>query len=147
MMFEELKFLVSRLFSAKYVLKGKCNACGKCCTELVFKIGNDAISTEEQFERVKKFDKRYNKFFPSGKFGENGEMLFTCKFLRENGKCGVHPFRSLVCRLYPKIDAGFFSNGGKLLEGCGYRVEINRKFSDFLEPGEEFSENSGYEKK
>ena len=131
-LFDEILFFIYAFKSAKYTIKGKCKACGKCCRNLVFKIGDDPVRTEEEFERIKKFDKRYEIFYSSNAFGENGEMLFTCKYLSKNGKCKIHPFRSFVCRNYPKINSKFFSNGGKLLEGCGYTIEPNKKFKEFL---------------
>ena len=62
MIFEKLKFELQKLFSAKYKISGKCNQCGRCCREITFLNGENYISTQEQFESMKRFDKSYNNF-------------------------------------------------------------------------------------
>ena len=57
-------------------------------------------------QKMQEFDKKYRNFEISGK-GENGELLFRCKALKENGSCGVYRFRSVNCRLYPRINQKF----------------------------------------
>ena len=64
--------------------------------------------------------------------GENGELLFKCKALNDDGSCGVYKFRSVNCRLYPKINQKFVYDGGKPLDGCGYKFSVNKKFRDYL---------------
>ena len=130
-MFEYIKFQISKLFSSKYVRKGSCKICGNCCKNIVFYIGEDAVSTQEQFEALKKWNKSYNNFALSGK-DENGALLFTCKCLDKNNKCKVYYLRSINCRLYPNPDKIFLANRGKLLDNCGYYFDTNKKFKDYL---------------
>ena len=125
-------FQLQKLFSSKYIIKGKCKKCGECCKNIVFYINKTPIKTEEEFERLKKWKKKYNHFFISS-VDEDGALLFTCKSLTKNNTCKDYIFRSINCRNYPKINNEFIINGGKPLENCGYRFDIDKKFSTYLE--------------
>lgn len=131
MMFEIIKFLFQKATSSKYIVTGKCKKCGTCCKNIVFYVGERAISDENEFLNMQEFDNKYNNFEINGK-GENGELLFRCKSLLENGLCGAYKFRSLHCRLYPKINQKFVYGGGEPLDGCGFRFVVNKKFKDYL---------------
>ncbi len=118
--------------SSKYIKKGKCNKCGNCCRNIILTLGdNTPIRTEEQFERVKEWDKHFCNFYISGK-DENEVLQFTCNALDKNNKCKVYFLRGFGCRMYPKKDTKFLINGGKPLDGCGYYYEPNKSFSSFL---------------
>ena len=130
-MIKYLKFFVQCLNSAKFIKKGKCNKCGNCCRNILLYIDEDPITTPEQFEKVKEWEKHYHSFYISGK-AENDSLLFTCKELDENNRCKVYFFRGLGCRQYPKKDTKFLINGGKPLDGCGYYYEANKPFKSFL---------------
>ena len=129
--FEYLKFFVSRIFSNKVRIKGKCKSCGECCRTIVFYVGKDSVKTEEQFELLKKWDKKYNNFEIAGS-SKDGALYFKCKALKDNGKCGVYHFRSIACRLYPKYNSFFFTRGEGLKTTCGYYLEKDKDFNDFL---------------
>ena len=132
MILEEIKFLFQKLFSAKYKIVGKCKQCGKCCREITFMNGNVYISTEEQFEAMKRFDKSYRNFEISG-FDDNRKiLLFKCKALSDDNKCTQYWNRSLICRLYPFPNKKFLVNGGQLLDGCGFSITKTKNFKDFL---------------
>lgn len=62
-----LKFYFDKIFTSKYKIEGKCNGCGACCKNIVFMIENDYVRKEEQFEELKKFDKKYLHFDIAGK--------------------------------------------------------------------------------
>ena len=127
-----LKFLYNKTFYSKYVVKGKCKACGKCCRSIVFYDGKTLIKTKEQFEQAKLKNKRMNLFEISGRDETDGALTFVCKSLGEDGKCKDYFFRSMFCREYPFIIPDFISNNGQTLEGCGYYYAINKEFKDFL---------------
>lgn len=112
-------------------VKGKCKACGECCKTIVFYVGKNPVKTMEQFDLLKKWDKKYFNFEPNG-IAQDGAMYFKCKFLNDDGKCRVYAIRSLACRMYPKYTASFFTRGNGIKECCGYYFEPNKKFSDFL---------------
>lgn len=131
-MFDYIKYYFQKLFSSKFVRKGKCNGCGSCCRNILLYLSDDeVIKYEEQFEKVKKWDKHFCNFYISGK-SENGALLFTCKELDENNRCKVYAFRGLGCRLYPAINTKFLINGGKPLDNCGYYFEVDKKFKSYL---------------
>ena len=80
-----LKFLYNKTFSSKYVVKGKCKACGKCCRSIVFYDGEELIKTKEQFEIAKTKNKRMNLFEISGIDETDGALTFVCKSLGDDG--------------------------------------------------------------
>ncbi|MGN0015697.1 MAG: YkgJ family cysteine cluster protein [Candidatus Gastranaerophilaceae bacterium] len=131
-MFEIIKFLFQKVTSSKYVVTGKCKKCGMCCKNIVFYVGKRAVCEEKEFLNMQEFDKRYKNFEINGK-GEKGELLFKCKSLLENGLCGAYKFRSLNCRLYPKINQKFVYNGGETLDGCGYKFSITKRFKEYID--------------
>ena len=127
-----IKFLYNRAFSSKYTLKGKCKMCGKCCRSIVFYDGDNLIRTEEQFEAAKKKNKRMEMFEISGVDESDGALTFVCKYLRDDGKCGVYWLRSMFCREYTFVMPEFIRNNGQTLEGCGYYYGVNKDFQDYL---------------
>ena len=74
-MFNYLKFFFQKFQSAKYIRKGKCNRCGACCRNiLLFAADGIPVVTEEQFEKIKEWDKHFKSFYISGK-SETGALL------------------------------------------------------------------------
>ena len=130
--FQEISFFYKKKFqSSKYILKGHCVRCGACCRNIVFKIDDKFVKTEEDFEELKKIKKIYNHFYISGK-DKDRALLFTCKSLTDDNRCKDYFFRSFYCRNYPYIIPEFIANGGKPLDGCGYYFDVDKKFSEFL---------------
>ena len=119
------------LNSSKYVRKGKCLKCGSCCRNILLYIEDEPVKTEEQFIKVKEWEKHYCNFYISGK-SETGALLFTCREIDDNNRCRVYRFRALGCRIYPKKDTKFLINGGKPPDGCGYCFEPDKKFETYL---------------
>lgn len=130
-MFKYLKFFVQLFSSSKYIRKGKCLGCGNCCRNILLYVEEEPIRTEEQFEKVKEWEKHYRNFYISGR-SETGALLFTCREIDDNNRCRVYFFRGLGCRLYPRKDTKFLINGGKPLDGCGYYFEADKSFSSYL---------------
>lgn len=130
--FQYIIFLFNKLTSSKYVVKGKCKACGNCCRTIVFYDGSELIKTEEQFNNAKLKNKRMNMFSISGRDKTDGALTFSCNYLNEDGKCSVYWLRSIFCREYPFIIPDFIRNNGQTLEGCGYSYGIDKQFNDYL---------------
>lgn len=130
-MFKYIKFIFQKLTSSKYVRKGSCKRCGDCCRNILLYIEDSPIKTEEEFEKVKEWDKHFNKFYISGR-SETGALLFTCCEIAEDNRCNVYFFRGLGCRQYPKVNTKFLINGGKPLDNCGYYFEADKKFNSYL---------------
>lgn len=130
-MFLQIKFFINKLFSSKYKLKGECRQCGECCRTIIFAVDDKYIREESEFEDLKKTDKRYRHFFPTKK-DEDGILLFTCRSLTNDNKCKDYFLRSFYCRKYPNPDKKFIMAKGRLLEGCGYKIDVDREFKDYL---------------
>lgn len=130
--FQYIKFVYDKTFSSKYILKGKCRACGKCCRSIVFYDGKELIKTKEQFENAKLKNKRMEMFEISGTDETDGALTFKCKTLRDDGKCGAYWLRSMFCREYPFIIPEFIKNNGQTLEGCGYTFSVDKEFKEYL---------------
>lgn len=127
-----LKYYYARLTSSKYKLRGKCNLCGKCCSNIVFYIQDKPVSTKDEFERLKKFKKIYNNFSLSGR-KVDGTLLFKCNSLNENGKCRDYIFRSIYCRMYPDVGKKIHSGKYETFDGCGYNIEVDKDFRSYLQ--------------
>ena len=128
---QKIKFQLQKITSSRFIVTGKCKKCGTCCKNITFFIGKRIVTSEEEFLKMQKFDKKYRNFEINGK-GQKGELLFKCKALKDDGSCGVYKIRSINCRLYPKINQKFVYDGGGPLDGCGYSFSINKKFKDYL---------------
>ncbi len=128
---QSLKFYFSKLLSSKYVVKGKCRMCGVCCRNIVFYIMEDTVKTEEEFERMKKFNKVYNNFSVSGRKAD-GTLFFKCNSLMDDGKCRSYLFRSIYCRRYPNLGNKIHSGRYETFDGCGYNIEVDKKFESYL---------------
>ncbi|MCR5260227.1 MAG: YkgJ family cysteine cluster protein [Candidatus Gastranaerophilales bacterium] len=131
-MFKNLKFFLQKLFSSKYVISGKCNKCGDCCRQITFSVADKLVTDEQEFLRMQNFEKKYKNFEINGKT-EDGVLLFKCKALKDDGSCGVHWFRSVNCRLYPRFNKMFVHDGGEPLDRCGYKFSVDKKFSEYLD--------------
>lgn len=127
-----IRFLYNKTFSSKYVVKGKCKACGMCCRSIVFYDGNELIKTPEQFEIAKKKNKRMNMFEISGRDETDGALTFVCKSLGQDGKCRDYWLRSMFCREYPFVKPDFIRDNGQTLEGCGYYYSVDKEFKEYL---------------
>lgn len=130
-MIRYIKFLFSKFHAPKYVLKGSCKQCGHCCRNIVFFAYGEPIRRIEEYEELRKKNKRLALFFPTGK-NEKEELLFTCKSLGDDNRCKNYFFRSLYCRKYPLVKS--LTTGMYLTpsEGCGYQIVLDKPFEDFL---------------
>jgi Fe-S-cluster containining protein len=124
--------LIKKFFKQNnYVRTGECKQCGKCCRNITFKIKEEFVTSADQFEHLKKWDRKYRNFFISD-VDEKGVLLFTCKSLSEDNRCKTYFFRSPYCWSYPKIGSQKVYDGAQTLEGCGYYFTPKKDFRDFL---------------
>ncbi len=129
--------IYNKLFSSKYVLKGKCKKCGACCRNILFSTKDGYVKSKEVFEQMQKKYKYYRNFKISGVVSEkqdfqNGALTFECKFISKNNKCRIYLFRPIFCRDYPNIIPEFIYNGVTMLDKCGYYFDIDKKFDSYL---------------
>jgi len=148
-LFEDIvQYFKNKFTSSRYVLRGKCKKCGKCCETILFFDGGGYIKDEDGFLELQRSNNRYKHFTINGKVNDksnpflDGALMFKCKSLRKDGKCGKYFLRSLYCRMYPVIKPDFIYNGGETLDGCGYYFDVDKKFRDYLnkDPIKDFQE-------
>lgn len=136
--FEDVCFNIkNKLFSSKYVIKGKCKKCGKCCRNILFSTKDGYVKSVETFKNMQKKYRYYRNFRISGTVKDkmefqNGALTFECKFISKKNKCLIYPFRPIFCRDYPNINPDLIYNGVEMLDGCGFYFDVNKKFSSYL---------------
>lgn len=106
-----------------YEITGKCKKCGKCCN---YMYSYDTY-TEKEFKIMQFLFPKYKRFYIKGK-DEEGNLIFACKLVTEDGLCSDYKHRLRMCKKYPLKRISY---PGKLHEGCGYEVQI-KKFEDYL---------------
>ena len=129
--------LNNKLFSSKYVLKGKCKMCGRCCRNILFSTTEGYVKDEKLFKEMQRKHRYYRNFRISGivkdkQDFQNGALTFECKFITKNNKCMIYWFRPLFCRDYPNINQDLIYNGVEMLDECGFYFDVNKKFSEYL---------------
>ena len=107
----------------EYDIVGECKKCGKCCR---YMYSFDTYS-EKEFKIMQFIFPSYKRFYIKGK-DEDGNLIFACKYVTEDGLCSVYDKRLEMCKKYPARKIYY---PGKLHEGCGYKV-INKNFTDYL---------------
>ena len=107
----------------RYEIKGECLQCGKCCN---YMYSFDTYS-EKEFKFMQLLYPAYKRFYIKGK-DEDGNFIFGCKYVSEQGKCSVYKKRLRMCKAYPHKHIMF---PAKLHDGCGYKV-LKKDFEDYL---------------
>ncbi len=130
--------LYNKLFSSKYVIKGKCKKCGSCCRNILFSTKDGYIKDKKIFEQMQKKHRYYRNFKISGlvenkKDFQNGALTFECKYISSKNRCKIYLFRPMFCRDYPFIDSNLIYNGVEMLDNCGYYFDVNKKFKNYLD--------------
>lgn len=88
------------------------------------------MDTREEFEDLKQVFPEYERFEIQGRDHDN-HLLFTCKYLTSDFKCGDYKNRPLICREYP--DQSILMKGGILVSKCGYKFIPVEDFSKVLD--------------
>ncbi len=107
----------------EYEIKGECKRCGKCCKN-VYSVD---MESEGEFKFMQFLFPSYRRFYIKGK-DESGNFVFACKFVTEEGLCGVYEKRPAICKRYPAKSIKYCA---KLHDGCGYKV-VKKDFKDYL---------------
>jgi Fe-S-cluster containining protein len=124
------RFFLTKILHKKYIRKGSCKGCGRCCQKIYVRHAKDVIKTEEEFERLKTLHFFYGYLQVLGK-DETG-LIFECtKLNKETGKCMAYKQRPVLCRQYPVEEV--FMMGGSITEECGYSFEPIEKFEEIFE--------------
>ena len=107
----------------EYQVTGECKKCGKCCN---YMYSYDTY-TEKEFKIMQFLFPAYRRFYIKGK-DEDGNLIFACKYVTEQGLCSVYENRLPMCKKYP---ARRIYAKAKLHEGCGYKI-IDKTFEDYI---------------
>ena len=123
------RWFLSSILQKKYIRKGQCKGCGRCCQRIYVRHAKDIIKTEEEFKKLKTlhFFYGYLKVLDKDEIG----LVFECtKLNKETGKCTAYSRRPVLCRQYPVEE--IFMMGGSITEECGYSFEPIKKFDEVL---------------
>ena len=121
------RFFYEKILGKKYLRKGSCKGCGRCCQKIYVRHAKDIIKTEDEFEKLKTihFFYGYLKVVDKDKIG----LVFECsKLSKETGKCTAYKTRPVLCRQYPQEE--IFMMGGSITEDCGFSFEPIQKFEE-----------------
>ncbi len=106
-----------------YEVTGECKKCGKCCNYMY----SIDTYTEKEFKIMQFLFPKYKRFYIKGR-DEEGNLIFACKLVTEDGLCSDYKHRLRMCKNYPAKRVFY---PAKLHEGCGYTVHI-KHFKDYL---------------
>ncbi len=112
--------LTKKFFPKRWQLAGACRRCGHCCREIHLKM-TPAQTRGKLFTRLAVRWISWLFGFILIKVDEaNHSLVFTCRHLTPEGRCGNYRWRANVCRNYPLLD---YFEEPKFLPGCGFRAE------------------------
>lgn len=106
-----------------YEIVGECRQCGKCCNYMY----SFDTYTEQEFKFMQILFPTYKRFYIKGKDDE-GNFIFACKLVSDDGKCTIYNKRPRMCRVYPNKKILYPAN---LHDGCGFKV-LKKNFEDYL---------------
>ena len=107
----------------QYQVIGECIRCGKCCNYMY----SFDTYTEKEFKFMQFLYPAYKRFYIKGK-DEDGNFIFACKYVSEDGLCKVYNKRLKMCKIYPHKKIFYQA---KMHDGCGYQV-VKKSFDDYL---------------
>ena len=113
------------LFRTRWVLEGKCKKCGTCCQEIYMKISPRQLSSRFFTDLAVRWISWIFDFSLLRVDRDNLYLVFTCRHLRPDGKCGNYFWRPNICRNYPLVD---YFEEPKTLPECGFQA-VERQVS------------------
>ncbi len=116
------RWVIGLWYRRQIRMAGSCSACGECCRRLIlWSRGRPVRDKIHLGELLRRDRETYSRFQLVGQNSE-GDLLFSCDRLGEDGLCTVHASRPYLCRAYPH--PRMFLYGGSLPAQCGYRAEL-----------------------
>ncbi len=107
----------------EYEITGECKKCGKCCNYMY----SFDTYTPREFKIMQFLYPAYKRFYIKGK-DPDGNLIFACKYVTEEGLCSVYDKRLAMCKRYPLPKIHY---PAEMHKGCGFTVH-KKKFSDYL---------------
>lgn len=129
-MFQILKSIYYEILSyfvpekIEYEITGECKRCGKCCNYMY----SFDTYTPREFKIMQFLYPAYKRFYIKGR-DDAGNLIFACKYVKEEGLCSVYDKRLNMCKRYPLPKIMY---PAEMHKGCGFTVH-KKKFSDYLE--------------
>jgi hypothetical protein len=111
--------LTKKLFPRKWTLTGACRQCGNCCKEIYLKMTPGQMKSRLFTNISIRWISWLFDFNLLRTDHEHHYLVFNCKHLTSDGKCGNYFWRPNICRNYPLVD---YFEEPKLLPGCGFKA-------------------------
>ena len=124
-----VKLFFLKASGTDYLVTGKCNCCGQCCVHINLRCHKGWIRYEKDFYDLTRKNPHYKRFSIVGK-DNHGYLQFNCASFSELNGCRDYADRPDICRKYP--NKSLVLQGGQLLKGCGYVIQIGVSFSKRL---------------
>ncbi|MFA4857921.1 MAG: YkgJ family cysteine cluster protein [Candidatus Margulisiibacteriota bacterium] len=109
--------LLRTLFRSRWRKIGKCKKCGQCCRQIYLTMTPRQIASPLFTNLAIHWISWLFDFVLLKVDTENHALVFTCKHISLDGKCGNYFWRPNVCRNYPLVD---YFKEPVFLPGCGY---------------------------
>lgn len=97
---------------------GKCKRRGNCCHYILIQKSKGIFGSFDLFWHT-----QINGFFRREKtlyeYKNMKVYVMGCRYLKEDGSCGVYSLRPTICRTWPRIE--YFGHP-QILKGCGYKA-------------------------
>lgn len=128
-MFKILKSIYYEILSyfvpekVEYEITGECKKCGKCCNYMY----SFDTYTPREFKIMQFLYPAYKRFYIKGR-DDDGNLIFACKYVTQEGLCSVYDKRLNMCKRYPLPKIMY---PAEMHKGCGFTVH-KKKFSDYL---------------
>lgn len=110
--------LVRTVYPPRFVLLGECHQRGTCCTMIVGSPPRFVKSRPFLLGLFAAYHRVMHNFHVVNR-GPDGELIFHCHHLQDDGRCGIYRYRPFICRNYPVIP---WFTAPRPLPGCGYQV-------------------------
>ena len=114
-----LKQSLKSLFPTRWKIEGKCRQCGSCCREIYLKMTPGQMKSKlftaisiRWISWLFDFDLLRIDY-------EHYYLVFNCRHLTSEGKCGNYFWRPNICRNYPLVD---YFEEPTFLPGCGFKA-------------------------
>jgi len=111
-----------KIFRTRWVLTGRCRQCGNCCKEIYLKMTPNQMKSRFFTNISVRWISWLFDFNLLRIDREHDYLVFNCKHLTPEGKCGNYFWRPNICRNYPLVD---YFEEPKFLPGCGYEAKLN----------------------
>jgi hypothetical protein len=109
-----------KLFPTLWERAGKCNQCGVCCEEIYLKMTPAQMKSPFFTNLAIRWISWLFDFILIRTEPEHNYLVFTCKHLTAEGKCGNYFWRPNVCRNFPLLD---YFDEPKFIPGCGFNSQ------------------------